>query len=381
MRNRTLGTVLVASAFFVPAAGSGQSTPRIAFNLRSYAAGGEPRAIVAADFNDDGAPDFATANPTLAGGATSGVAVFYNKGDGTFSAAVPIATGAGAFDLAAADLNRDGRVDLAVSNADVNTVTVLLSSEAGLIPTSTWATSENPRGIVAGDFTRDGRIDLAVVGYNCRCVDVGRGNGDGTITTLNTFEVAPNPESITTADFNRDGTLDLFVGTAGGRTLVLFGGADGQFVQMRNDSLGIRARAVDTADFDGDGRADVAVVGDSTSVVFIRIPSGQLGTGSAPPDLRGVIAFDANSDGWPDIAEASRSEGTVHVSVNGRFGGNSFGFLDLGRFTVGAGARAVAAADLDGDGRTDLISANQYARTVTVMINQTPRFAPTTDVK
>ncbi len=126
MHYRTLGTVLLVWGFLAPAVGSGQSTWGVAFNLQSYAAGGEPRAIAAADFNDDGAPDFATANLSLAGGATSGVAVFYNTGDGTFSAASPIATGAGAFDLATADFNRDGRVDLAVSNADANTVTVLL---------------------------------------------------------------------------------------------------------------------------------------------------------------------------------------------------------------------------------------------------------------
>ena len=383
MRYRTLGTVLLVSGFLAPATGSGQSTSGVAFDLRSYAAGGEPRAIVAADFNDDGAPDFATANLTLAGGATSGVAVFYNNGDSTFSAATPIATGTGAFGLAAADFNRDGRVDLAVSNADANSVTVLLSSEAGLIPNSTWATSQSPRGIVAGDFNRDGRIDLAVVGYNCGCIDVGRGNGDGTITPSTTFEVARNPESITTADFNRDGTLDLFVGTASARTLVLFGSADGQFVQIRNDPHG-NGRAVDAADFDGDGRDDVVVVGDSSWAIFYGIPSGQLfSAGPNPPDLRGVIAFDVNSDGWPDFAAASRSEGAVGIAVNGRFGGNSKGVSHpfANRFTVGAGARALAAADLDGDGRTDLISANQYARTVTVMINQTPRFAPTTDVK
>lgn len=385
MPYRTLGTALLISGILAPAVLSGQSNsnPAVYFDLRSQPAGGEPRAVVAADFNDDGAPDFATANLTLAGGA-SGVAVFYNNGDGTFAAAAPIVTGAGAFGLATADFNRDGRVDLAVSNADANTVTVLLSSEAGLVPTFTRPTSASPRGIVAGDFTRDGRIDLAVVGYDCGCLDLGRGNGDGTFTTLTTSDLGRNPESVTAADFNRDGSLDLFVGTAAGRTLVLLGSANGAFVQVRDDQL-VRTRAVDTADFDRDGRADAALVGDTTWQVYLRNWTWSYGTHGGPgaaPDQRGVVAFDVNNDGWPDLAMASRGEGSIRVSVNRAFGDERFGLsAAYRRFSVGAGARAVAAADFDGDGRTDLVSANQYAETVTVMINQTQQAAPTAGVK
>jgi hypothetical protein len=355
----------------------------VAFTVTTYAAAGEPRSIVAGDFNTDGAPDFATANLKLGGSSGSGVAVFYNLGNGTFGPGRITATGTGAFDVAAADVNRDGRTDLVVSNADANTVTVLLSSEAGLVPAFTWSTSASPRGIVAADLTRDGRVDLAVAGYDCDCVDIGIGSGDGSFTTAVTFDVGPSPESIVAQDFNRDGTLDLYVGTVGNSgAAVLFGRGDGSFVEIRNEPIGVRARGLDAADFDGDGRADVVHAGDASTMIARNIPGASFhGPGGTHSDARGAVAFDVNVDGWPDAAVASRGTGTIQVFVNLRPGNGGIGFHHAVSFAAGAGARALAAADVDGDGRADLVVANQYAKTVAVMRNQTPRFAATTDVK
>jgi len=382
MQSRHSAPLVLILGFALQQSGIAQSGPNVSFAVGSRPAGGEPRAVVAADFNIDGHPDFATANLTLDGGGGSGVAVFYSTGNGTFAPPVVTPTAAGAFDLATADFNRDGRPDLAVSNADADSVTVLLGTETGLIYHSTFGSSGSPRGIVAGDFTRDGHVDLAVIGDRCGCVDVARGNGLGMFVPFNAFGVGPHPEDIVTADFNRDGTLDLYVGNVGNSTgAVLFGAGEGTFTRVRIDPLGFRPRGLDTADFDGDGRVDVAVVGDRSFHVSRDIPSasyygGPYGTGTQS-DARDVVAFDVNSDGWADAAVASRGGGGVHVLVNMRGGTGAIGFHSPVGFPTGAGARAVASADFDRDGRSDLVVGNQSARTVTLLLNTTARADPT----
>jgi hypothetical protein len=79
---------------------------------------------VAADLNGDGKPDLAVTN---FGRAT--VSVLLNKGNGTFAARTYYSTGAGPASIAAADLNNDGRPDLAVANNSAsNSVSVLLNA-------------------------------------------------------------------------------------------------------------------------------------------------------------------------------------------------------------------------------------------------------------
>jgi hypothetical protein len=383
MRHLPPTLILLTLVIGLQHSGIAQSASDVSFEARSFPARGEPRAIVSADFNGDGAADVATANLALGGTAASGVAVFPGNGDGTFKTATAIATGAGAFDLVTADVNRDGRTDLAVANADADTVSILLGSPAGLVPAFTWHVSASPRSLVFGDFTRDGRIDLAVAGYDCNCVDIGQGRGDGTFATVNTFSVGLNPEDLVAADFNRDGTLDLYVAhVAGQSAAILLGSGGGMFVEVRHDPNGTRTRDLELADFDGDGRIDVVHVGETKFRIELDVPGNSVYGADVAADSRGVAVFDVNSDGWPDAAIANRGAAGVQVLVNTSGGPDRISFLTPPpRFATAAGARAIAAADVDGDGRVDLIVANQSANSVTVLRNRTPRAAPTTIVR
>jgi hypothetical protein len=96
-----------------------------------YPTGSGPRSIAVMDLNGDGKLDLAVANgrsPVVADAASPTVSVLLNNGDGTFAARVDLATGSHAWSVAAADLDGDGKPDLAVANHDRSTVSVLLNA-------------------------------------------------------------------------------------------------------------------------------------------------------------------------------------------------------------------------------------------------------------
>src|SRR5439155_1298688 len=112
----------------------------------------------------------------------------------------------------------DGILDLAVTNAWSNDVSVLLGNGDGTFQAPrSFAVGSSPLSAAVADINGDGRLDLAVANYGNPSVgDLGNvvvllGNGDGTFQPALPFTVGTNPESVVVGDFNRDGKLDLAV--------------------------------------------------------------------------------------------------------------------------------------------------------------------------
>lgn len=85
--------------------------------------GNAPESIIAADFNNDGKLDLAVANSV-----DGTVTLLLGNGDGTFTQASgsPYAVGPDPFQIAAADFNGDGKLDLAVANGTGGTISIFL---------------------------------------------------------------------------------------------------------------------------------------------------------------------------------------------------------------------------------------------------------------
>jgi hypothetical protein len=179
-------------------------------------------AVVVGDFNGDGILDLAvTANIEQ-----SYVLVFLGNGDGTFTLAPdsPYVVGANPITLIAADFNGDGHTDLAVANADDNTVSILLGNGDGTFipaPGSPIAVGLGPNGLAFGDLNSDGKLDLAVANTLDNTVTILLGNGDGTFTAAPSSPIAAGdgPISIAVADFNGSGRLGLAVANLFGNTV------------------------------------------------------------------------------------------------------------------------------------------------------------------
>jgi hypothetical protein len=127
-----------------------------------------PKAVALADLNGDGKIDIAAAD------SSGSASVSLGNGDGTFQAPVYYATGTGSTAIAAGDLNGDGKPDLVVANegniltggSDRGNVSILLGSGAGAFKTATdISIGIEPNFVVLQDLNGDGKLDLLVLDY------------------------------------------------------------------------------------------------------------------------------------------------------------------------------------------------------------------------
>jgi hypothetical protein len=139
-----------------------------------------------------------------------------------------------------------------------------------------------------------------------------------------------------------------------------------------------------TADFNGDGRTDLAVANSAGSsvTVLLRQPGGGFAADAGSPISVGAVpitvaAADFNGDGRTDLAVATNSAGTVTVLL--RQPGGGFG-ADSGSPISVPSAYGLAAADFDGDGRIDLAVSQDSPGTLAVLRNTTPLAAAPTPV-
>ena len=351
--------------------------------------GSHPRSAVLADLDGDGHVDLAVANQ-----ADSTVSILLNDGTGTFHLFRTVSvSGAGPESIVAGDFNRDGHVDLAVSAplATPKGVMILLGSAttAGdFVPqpiVAVGSPSSTPDALAVGDFDRDGILDLALCDKSVPgSVYVLRGNGSGGFSTFATIAVGDQPTAIVAADFNRDGYLDLAVANEGADNIQVLRNTGTSFVVMTPPlslpGTDVNPVSIAAADFDGDGDADLAVAasgGDRVHVyrndngTFTSLPVVSL---DAPYLLRAVATADVNLDGRPDLLAVA----TGLTVFRGR-GAVAFEAPE----TVLAGwlPQDVVVGELSGDGWPDVAVVNEDSGDVSLLISspcQARRLAVTT---
>jgi hypothetical protein len=270
------------------------------FQPPQYAGNGS--ALFVADFNGDGKPDL----------LNSDGAMNLGNGDGTFTPGTSV-SGSSLPVLAVADFNGDGKADLLEQGT--GTLLVLLGNGDGTFqsPVSTPSGS-TLTAVIAVDLNGDGRAD--VVGIFNSFLFVYINKGDGTFATGVSYSLAATSTASTVlslGDFNGDTKTDIAVSIAGdnvaGQEIVLLGNGDGTF-QAAKTSPGIYYPQYAAAgDFNGDGKLDLAINsncdgGCLSDAAYILLGNGD-GTFQAPtvafPGAGSLAAVDVNGDGKLDL--------------------------------------------------------------------------------
>jgi len=370
--------------------------------------GSDAQSVAVADVNGDGKLDLIVANECdNRSGCVNIVSVLLGNGDGTFQTAVPHSTGGwgggnNAAAVAVADVNGDGKPDLLVANLCASygkcpnggSVSVLLGNGDGTFQTAVPYSSGgvDATSVAVADVNGDGKLDLLVGNLSLIASDVHGvvavllGKGDGTFQTAVTYASGGiYAMSVAVADVNMDGKPDLLVANLGendsqrfGSVSVLLGNGDGTFqTAVAYRSGGDEATHVAVADVNGDGKLDLIVPnqlacgtcpssngsvgvllgnGDGTFQTAVPYSSGGNDEGMV---LGSLAVADLNGDGKPDIVmvnQGNGNEGSVGVLL-----GNGDGTFQTAAIYGSGGyyATSVAVGDVNGDRKPDIVVSNR----------------------
>jgi len=177
---------------------------------QSYAVGNDADSIAVGDFNHDGKLDAVVANFGLNGGAS--ISVFPGNGDGTFGTAtnLPVPTNAGPWEVAVADLNGDGNLDIVSSNNNESYLSVYLGNGDGTFKQpAKLPCAFAPENMAILDFNGDGIPDIAFMSYGERDAGVLAGKGDGTFAPAVFFGANVFPIQIAAGTLEQGGKPGL----------------------------------------------------------------------------------------------------------------------------------------------------------------------------
>ena len=350
--------------------------------------------VAIGDFNGDGKPDLAVASRDC-GPGTNGVSIFLGNGDGTFTAKGALTSPlSNPISIAVGDFNGDGKLDLAVVDRGASTDSVFFYIGNGdgtfQAPTSvSLGGLAAANQIVAADFNKDGHLDVAVSQINGSNVIVILGVGNGTFQAPRTIALPAQGWGIAVGDFNGDGVPDLVATSpAIGGVSVFLGKGDGNFTPVNNPATGTLpttfaavpgggAQPIAVGDFNKDGKLDIiAGLSGVNSAACVAVLLGN-GDGTFNPEVlfevadtpQSLAVGDFNGDGHLDwMASTGQINSANQGSVTVALGRGEGTFLATRSYVTASGPAWGAVADFNKDGKLDVVVPNNPSQNISILL-------------
>lgn len=284
---------------------------------------GEIRSMESADFNEDGFDDIAITT----WGDLKGVHVYFSDGKGKWTETLPVEESWSYEGIDVGDINNDGHMDIVAANSTSEVfggVSVWFGNGNGL-----WTVDYGPakgevyKDVALADFNQDGFMDIAATSWGVHGgIKVWLGNGRGDWRATQGPPHKADFWGIDAEDFNGDGYPDIAAGSYMEGLAVWYGGPSYGFLKWDHLKLEGSYWGVHARDYDGDGLIDIMASSFDGEGMLFMYNEGHMRWANLSDQFPnkenyfGITSADINNDGLTDLIAAHPGEG-LHVWVQG----------------------------------------------------------------
>jgi hypothetical protein len=285
------------------------------------------------------------------------------------------------------DFDLDGKIDIASTVFNADLVIISKNTSNGGVASFTNTNlfgAVNPIAVKTADINNDGLLDLIVAGNTFNVIYVFKNTstlGNISFTSPISFGVGSSPRKLTTGDIDNDGKIDIISSNQGDNSISILrnttAGAVITFSSKVDFATSNSPEGVTVGDLDDDGKIDILVACSSSSAVSLLKNVSTIGninlnpkidytTGSFPWE---VVVADINNDGKLDIITSNTSPNTVSIFKNTST--TSLSFANHIQFETTSSPRGLAVHDLDTDGKPDIVTVNNFSSSQACVLKNT----------
>ena len=260
-------------------------------------------------------------------------------------------------------------------------------SDSSFVPAGSFGAGTYPAAVAISDLNLDGKPDLVIansVGNNISVLENNSTAGNISFKTKMDLISGPDPKRIAIGDLDGDGKPDIVVtdfnsGNASSISVYRNTSNNGvlSFADKTDYASGNGSIGIAIADMNGDGRPDIIVASGNSGMfsIFKNITTspGSIAfdpkldqTLSDHPD--NIATADLDKDGKPDLIVANFSGKSISIFRNSGSNGN-ISFAPAIQYAVGDAPTNVSTGDLDDDGKLDLIVGNYSSGSISFYKN------------